>query len=431
MRKIFIILLIIFFMNFQIRTTQASIYSYAPRILSKLVSLGPSPVNIAIGLAIGGSIIGYQHYKDVSQNDLGTTLYAGGYTQANPDGSRESTTFDEAFYNSVSAGSMPQDIVYGGKRLDINPNVKVWGTTYNWNYCNTEEHIGKSIFDTGSFGSYGIIRYALCGRLPGWQSTDEPRWLVYEYKVQGESEGVVTTSGGSEYHPNEQVGDIDTDTTVPPISIPVDRGIQGIVDSINQQLADAGAIERVTEDDVLDLLPTLPREYVDQIKANSSPIESAMIDDAIDDRVKTANPTATDPAQAISDAIPKTVAGNVAVEQAKPVDIADTQAPAVPDVGILPPEPVFSTDLPGVPEQVDFLEPVKNFINNIFNSVPFLAAFRDANIETSSASGIVTISFSYGDYVVDFNEWNNIFLFMSKIIIFIVSVYSVIIIVKE
>lgn len=185
------------------------------------------------------------------------------------------------------------------------------------------------------------------------------------------------------------------DYEIPPYPLFADLGVQGIVDGVNTGLSSAGSDVIVSKDDILPLLPHLPKEFVDEIKNKSSALDNQLIESSV---------------QNVADTI-----------KTETYDISISDIP-------IPESPLFDVNIE-IPEQVDFLSPVKSFFNNVLNSIPFISLFNEANIEVSSISSEFSFNVFGESVTFDFNEYHNVFSFMSSVIIFCASVFAVMIIV--
>ena len=112
-----------------------------------------------------------------------------------------------------------------------------------------------------------------------------------------------------------------------------------------------------------------------------------------------------------------------------PVSIADVPVPSIPDIPVYP-VPDFDTTF-DVPDSADWFSPVVDFFDSVTNSVPFIALFKTAEIESSGSNPVVVLPMMGNDVSVNFSDYESVLTFMSFIIIFGASVWAVLIIVER
>ena len=94
------------------------------------------------------------------------------------------------------------------------------------------------------------------------------------------------------------------------------------------------------------------------------------------------------------------------------------------------PVPDFDTSF-DVPESADWFSPVVDFFDSVTDSVPFIALFKTAEIQSSGSNPVVVLPMMGNNVSVDFSDYESVLVFMSFVIIFGASVWAVLIIVEK
>jgi len=201
---------------------------------------------------------------------------------------------------------------------------------------------------------------------------------------------------------------LDNNTVILPLTLDLTKNIADNVNSIQNSLANNNTYKDVantaTPESVADMLANLPTAYTQQMPLSVAD-QHLINQQAIEQLRQLDNAT-----------------------NAEAVRIQDVEIPSIPDLPSLPGLPVFDTNL-NLPETKDFLLPVKNFFNNFLSSLPFLSLLRDAKINVSNQFSKITFNLFNNTIEYDFNNFNNIFSFMSDVLIFVASVLAVFIII--
>jgi hypothetical protein len=199
---------------------------------------------------------------------------------------------------------------------------------------------------------------------------------------------------------------LDNNTVITPFSLDLTKNIADNVNTIKNSLSNNTTYSDVASysspDSVADMLANLPPAYTQQMPLSIT--EQDLINQkAIQQLKQLDNATST-------------------------VAIEDVQAPPFPNTPSLPSVPVFDTSF-NIPQAKDFLQPVKDFFNNVLRSLPFVSLLSSARINTSNEFSKISFII-YGKTIeYDFNNFNAIFSFVSSVLVFVASVFAVLIIV--
>jgi len=258
-----------------------------------------------------------------------------------------------------------------------------------------------------------------------------------EFTIAKYSKGGVDTISKEQSEP-PYFSKTNTTGNLTPYQIDLDKSLSENLRDIKDDLLAAGVpqsiVDTITESDVADILSSVPKQYTE--KMPNSAVEDAAIDKARakniaqQDNLTIPPFPAKDITDAINAAIPKTKDGSIATEQTKPIDIADPAVPAVPKPNWLPAEPKFSDNIT-TPQQLDFLQPVKDFFTNALSYFPFINMFQSATIDYNSPKSIITFPYKNQNFEYDFSQHSSIFNFMRSVILFCSSILAVFIIVRR
>jgi hypothetical protein len=398
-KKFITVLVLVLFINFTFTSISYS-YSYTITnpILSNIMRYMPFTPGGVIGVGLGlASGFAYLYYKDLQAtynltnvNDLTgivSSFEYGGYT-----------------YNySATAG--------GGSASCGSSGYYVWGKV--------QFPINCSITTPQNFSSGDTVYVAIVTK-PG----STINYTVYSYKKSSIAP-IDTSKPITSAMPYSKIQDIpDENSTILPITLDLTKTITENVDSIKSTLKNAGyssdVINSVDYNSVTDLLTDIP--YSLRQSMPLSTYEQALLDtiaerkasDSADEIVQSSTTALTLPLNDTQDAV-----------QVEIKDVPDV--PAIPDT-IFPAVPEFDTTL-DLPAQKDFLLPIKNFFQNVFNSIPFISMINNANIEISNPQSVVNFSYKNQNFSFDFNDYIDTFNFMSTVIIFCASVLFVFILI--
>lgn len=369
-------LLIIFIICIFIANNSYAILVPVPSIITKTVLASPAAKNIALRVtsAATGAVLGWlivEGYKLATNKPYfdGNTVRDTNNEILNFNNNVPDTIIKENEVWKLNSVNI-EDSNYNRFYFDCNPERPTYSGGYRIVFYSTTIVISSCIDNR----YYKQIYYTLSNELVDNYVTDDVVPVDIKYSTNM---------------------DTNKDYEIPPYPLYADMGVQGIVDGINTGLSTAGSDVIVNRDDVLPIIPHLPTNIVEDIKNNSSALDEAMIENAINN-----------------------ISENV-IETEISIPISDFEIPEVP---------LFDTSL-DLPEQVDFMNPVRNFLNNVLNSVPFISMFQNTNIEINNPQNIVTFNIFGNTLNVNFAEWTSIYNFMSTIIIFCASVFAIFILV--
>lgn len=393
-KKIITILVLVLFINFTFNSVSYS-YTISNKLLQKLFALTPlnpgSVIGIGLGLATG---FAYMYYQNVTAD----------YKQPTPD---EISSDD--LLNTI-----PSEIAYNGliykKSSLINNSGLCRSDGYTIAYGATVNCKEKDVIQT----LYGNKLYI-------FMNTDDRN--KYEFHFIGAVYSPTSTPaevvGVSSNVPYTKIQDNpDENSTVLPLFLDTTKSISENVDLIKQQLSNAGyssdVVDSVDYDSIADIVSDIPLSLRQDMPLSS--FEQALIDRIAQDKVST-NTSITSQTLPLNE-----------TQDAVQVEVKDVpDVPTIPDVSV-PEVPLFDTNL-DIPEQVDFLLPVKNFFNNVLNSIPFISLLSTANIEISDTQNVISFSYKNHTFTYDLNNHINTFNFMATVIVFCASILAVFILV--
>jgi len=118
---------------------------------------------------------------------------------------------------------------------------------------------------------------------------------------------------------------------------------------------------------------------------------------------------------------------NVTVDMPEEIAIKDVSVPALPFFDV-PALPEFDTAV-DMPDEKDWLKPVRDFVSNIMSSLPFLSMFESASINGSGSSSVSFDVLNHTFYF-DFSDYESFFSYLGTVLIFISSIKAVFIVVR-
>jgi hypothetical protein len=373
----------------------AKAYIISNPLLKPLVTLNPISPGSVIGIGLGLSTgFAYMYFKNTNK------IY---------------NEKDITNLTSENLDSVPDEVVYNDKVYNYDSISYSSGTCYSVGYI-TYENLKVYCNAVGSFyyrkldSRINIIEV----RQPPYPNRYS--FKIYTYLPTSEQPTVDSLTSDT---PFVKVQDTpDENTILLPFVLDTTKSISENVDFIKQQLLNAeysdDVVNSVSSDSVADIVAHLPASIRQDMPLST--YENALVDRIADEKVDTYYPssTLTIPLNDSQDAV-----------QVEIKDVPDV--PAIPDT-IFPAVPEFDTTL-DLPAQKDFLLPIKNFFQNVFNSIPFISMINNANIEISNPQSVVNFSYKNQNFSFDFNDYIDTFNFMSTVIIFCASVLFVFILI--
>lgn len=394
-RKIITILVLVLFINFTFNSVSYS-YTISNKLLQNLFALTPlnpgSVIGIGLGFATG---FAYMYYRNVTAD----------YKQPTP---------DEIPTDDLIRNTAPSQIAYNGQIYQKSSYINISGTCYS----GYKYYYGENISCDEENVTHSIV---LTDEIHVFVNKDDGS--NNKYWFQGNIYNLTSTPAEvesvSSNVPFTKIQDTpDQDTTVLPIVLDTTKSISENVDLIKQQLSDAGyssnVVDSVDYDSVADIVSDIPLSIRQDMPLSS--VEQELIDRIAENKVSTNTSIS-------SQTLPLNEAKDAVQVEVK--DVPDV--PTIPDVAI-PDIPIFDTNL-DIPEQVDFLSPVKNFFNNVLNSIPFVSLLSTANIEISDTQNVISFSYKNHTFTYDLNNHINTFNFMATVIVFCASILAVFILV--
>lgn len=395
-RKIITILVLVLFINFTFNSVSYS-YTISNKLLQNLFALTPlnpgSVIGIGLGLATG---FAYMYYKDVTAD----------YKLPTP---------DEITADDLLNMTTPSQIAYNGQIYQKSGVINKSGTCYS---DLTTYYNGRSIPCDEKNVTHTIIGNTTINVFVNKDNgANNKYWFLGS--IYSHTSTPAEVDSVSSNVPFTKIQDTpDENSTVLPIVLDTTKSISENVDLIKEQLSNAGyssdIVNSVNSDTVADIVSDIPLSIRQDMPLSS--FEQGLIDRIAQDKVSTNTSIS-------SQTLPLNEAKDAVQVEVK--DVPDV--PTIPDVSV-PEVPLFDTNL-DIPEQVDFLSPVKNFFNNVLNSIPFVSLLSTANIEISDTQNVISFSYKNHTFTYDLNNHINTFNFMATVIVFCASILAVFILV--
>lgn len=333
-------------------------------------------------------------------------------------------TFDEQHPTDTSGSGSPENIVYGGWEWMLNTNIENMPAGCNLQAGQPPSYKNMTYNGDGSPQSL-CVTYFVPGNISCTAVSTNPVWSGRMTCYNAHAVAEPSSSGGTApgYSDTLPAG------AVPyPFVLDIAKGIDANVDLINDALAQLGVSIQATKQDVLDIVKHLPATVLAELGLTGA--EQAYIDAALAREYEVPPMPVEFPDNITVNIPPITFPETMTVEQAEPIEIAEPETLPTVDGLEVPEIPIFDTELE-IPETPVWIEPIQNFIDNVVGSIPFIAVVSSANIESTGGSSSVVFTVYGSNFTVDFADYSSVFTFMSTVLVFCSSVFSVFIIVKD